>query len=74
MFPTPLPPTTHYVPRHVPHRYTHFASAGLRLEAARMAGVLLSALFVAHMGHPQRALEMANYTPREVSRLSPAGC
>ncbi|GFH16836.1 uncharacterized protein HaLaN_13340, partial [Haematococcus lacustris] len=47
-------------------RYAHFSNCGQKLEAARMAAVLLSAIFAASACHPQRPHGFATYVPREL--------
>lgn len=45
-------------------RYAHHDHLTLRLEACRLAARLAFCAFASHVGHPQRPLGFATYTPR----------
>ncbi|KAG2499074.1 hypothetical protein HYH03_003257 [Edaphochlamys debaryana] len=47
-------------------RYVHHDHLNMRLECCRLAGRLAFCAFSAHMGHPQRRVGFATYTPREL--------
>lgn len=44
-------------------RYSYYDALGTRLEAARMAATLLSAVFCGSIAHPQRNRDFATYVP-----------
>jgi hypothetical protein len=48
------------------HRYVHNANSGQQLECARLAALLLPAVFTCSLEHPQRAVDFAGYTPLEL--------
>ena len=45
---------------------SYYDNLGNRLEAARMSGVLISALFCNSITHPQRNVDFANYMPLQL--------
>lgn len=47
-------------------RYIYHSDTGRQLECARLAALLLPALFTCSLEHPQRAVDFATYTPVEL--------
>lgn len=45
---------------------SYYDNLGNRLEAARMSGVLISALFCNSIVHPQRNVDFATYMPLQL--------